>query len=92
MASCHGRRDQAGHATLPEAQKDLPGVECEACQGPGSDYKSMTIMKSREKSTAAGLILPTEKTCTACHNSKSPHFKSFNYAEMVKKVHDKKTK
>ncbi len=72
--------------------KDLPGVQCEACHGPGSDYKSLTIMKSREKSTAAGLILPTEKTCTACHNSKSPQFKSFNYAEMVKKVHDKKTK
>ncbi len=49
-------------------------------------------MKSREKSAAAGLILPTEKTCTACRNRKSPHFKSFNYAEMVKKVHDKKTR
>ena len=49
-------------------------------------------MKSREKSAAAGLILPTEETCTACHNSKSPHLESFNYAEMVKKVHDKKTK
>ena len=72
--------------------KSLPGVQCELCHGPGSEYKSLTIMKSREKSLAAGLILPTEKVCLGCHNSKSPHFKGFKFAEMAAKVHDMKPK
>lgn len=71
---------------------NLPGVQCEACHGPGSEYKSLNIMKSREKSIAAGLTLPTEKVCIGCHNSKSPHFKGFKFAEMAAKVHDKKPK
>lgn len=72
--------------------KDLPGVQCEACHGPGSEYKSLQIMKSREKSLAAGLVIPTEKVCLTCHNSKSPHFKGFKFAEMAAKVHEKKPK
>ena len=72
--------------------QELPGVQCEACHGPGSEYKSLSVMKSREKSIAAGLLLPTEKVCLGCHNSKSPHFKTFNFAEMVKKIHDHKPK
>lgn len=73
-------------------QKELPGVQCEACHGPGSEYKSLAVMKSREKSIAAGLVIPNEKVCVTCHNSKSPHFKGFNFAEASKKVHDKKPK
>ena len=72
--------------------KDLPGVQCEACHGPGSEYKTIAIMKVREKAVAAGLIIPTEKICVTCHNSKSPHYKGFNFAEASKKVHDKKPK
>ena len=44
------------HATGGKAE--LPGVQCEACHGPGSDYKSMKVMKDREASIAAGLIVP----------------------------------
>ncbi|MBC34617.1 MAG: cytochrome C554 [Bacteroidetes bacterium] len=65
------------------------GVSCESCHGPGSKYKPNSIMKSREKSMAKGLILPTEKVCKKCHNEESPHYKGFNYEEYVKMIaHD----
>jgi hypothetical protein len=30
---------------------------------------------------AAGMIAPTEETCTGCHNEKSPTFEAFDFAE-----------
>jgi len=74
------------------ANNELPGVQCEACHGAGSEYKTMSIMKDKPKAIAAGLIEPTEKVCVRCHNKRSPTFKEFNWAEMSKKVHDKKKK
>lgn len=62
------------------------GVSCESCHGAGGDYFQTAIMKNREKAVAGGLIIPTEKTCTKCHNSESPTFKGFNYQEYLKKV------
>ena len=62
------------------------GVSCESCHGPGSAYKSNTIMKSREKSIENRLIIPTEKLCKQCHNEESPHYKGFNFNEYVKKI------
>jgi hypothetical protein len=62
------------------------GVSCESCHGPGSVYKSATIMKSREKSIAAGLIIPDEKLCKKCHNAESPHYKGFDYKTYMAKV------
>ncbi len=73
-------------------KNELPGVQCEACHGPGSDYKTMSVMKDKQKAIAAGLIIPSEKGCVRCHNKKSPTFKGFNWAEMSPKVHDKKKK
>jgi len=68
------------------------GVQCEACHGPGSLYKSPKIMsKSKYKTDReaqhklaleAGLVIPDDKTCVGCHNPKSPTFKSFDYAKM----------
>ena len=72
------------------------GVQCEACHGPGSLYKSAKIMsktkykKNRETqhklALAAGLIIPDEKVCVSCHNKKSPTFKSFDFAKQKQKV------
>jgi hypothetical protein len=62
------------------------GVSCETCHGPGSVYKSATIMKSREKSLAAGMIIPDEKLCKKCHNAESPHYKGFDYKAYSAKV------
>ena len=70
--------------------KDLAGVQCEACHGAGSDYKTLAIMKDKAKSVAAGLKIPAEKDCLVCHNKKSPNFKGFNFADAVKKVHEHK--
>lgn len=66
--------------------KPTEGVSCETCHGPGSKYKSNSIMKDREKSIANGLIIPNEETCTACHNEESPTFKGFNFEEYAKKI------
>jgi cytochrome c peroxidase len=62
------------------------GVSCEACHGPGGDYKTKEIMKDREKAIANGLVIPNEKTCTACHNQESPSYKEFKYEEFKEKI------
>jgi hypothetical protein len=55
------------------------GVTCEACHGPGKNYKSKTTMKSREKSIAGGLIYSATKSCVLCHNDTSPTWKADRY-------------
>lgn len=90
--SCHTTGAGKGAA----ADADLKGVQCEACHGPGSAYKSMDIMNKakyasdkegqHKKSLEAGLIIPDEKTCTGCHNSKSPTFKGFEFASAKEKI------
>lgn len=68
----------------------LAGVGCEVCHGPGSLYKDKEVMESRDDSVAAGLLIPDEQTCLACHNSESPEFPgTFDYEEMkAAGVHD----
>ena len=53
------------HAT--NASEDFKGVQCEACHGPGNDYKKMSIMKDLATAQANGLIIPTQETCNGCH-------------------------
>jgi Cytochrome c554 and c-prime len=62
------------------------GVSCEGCHGPGSEYKSKKVMQDKKAAMAAGLVIPDEKTCKGCHNSESPTFKDFNFAEASKKI------
>lgn len=66
------------------------GVTCEACHGPGSEYKAMTVMKAlvagTTKPETVGLLKPGEKTCLTCHNPESPTYKEFKYAEMYGKI------
>lgn len=50
----------------------LEGVQCEACHGPGADYKKKSIMEDKEKAIANGLLIPDEKTCLKCHNENVP--------------------
>lgn len=59
------------HATNQD--ETLAGVQCEACHGAGSDYKSIQIMKDRQKAVAAGLLIPTQATCDGCHDGKDHH-------------------
>lgn len=74
---------EAGGFTSMADTPELANVGCEACHGPGSLYKAKEVMEDRDAAVAAGLKLPDEDTCVACHNSESPEFPgSFNFEEM----------
>lgn len=76
-----------------KTETPLLGVQCEACHGPGSEYKSPAVMKDPAKAKAAGLVTPDKALCETCHNEKSPTFKGFNYDEMkTKGMHEVKQK
>ncbi len=67
------------------------GVQCEACHGAGSAYKSMAIMKDKAKAIAAGMTAykdtaAIEAKCKTCHNEKSPTFKGFVFKDMWAKI------
>lgn len=74
------------HATNKD--EALAGVQCEACHGPGSDYKTMSIMKDRAKAIANGLIIPTQETCNTCHDGKD-HHKPVKFDREVVHAHKK---
>ena len=73
-------------ANLNGGIKMEEGVSCESCHGAGKGYMNMAVMKSREKSIAKGLVIPTEETCKKCHNKENPFYKEFNFAEASKKI------
>ena len=66
------------------------GVSCEACHGPGSEYKSKKVQVAVAAGTldpaTVGLIKPDEKVCIKCHNKKSPTFTEFNFKESFAKI------
>ena len=81
------------HSTVGATSEDLhagikitEGVSCETCHGPGSAYKTNTIMKDQAKALEKGMIIPDEALCKGCHNEESPTYKEFNYEEAVKKI------
>jgi hypothetical protein len=79
------------HAT--NASEEMPGVQCEACHGPGNDYKKMSIMKDRDASIANGLIIPTQETCDGCHTGED-HSKKVVFEDNVENraaIHEHKT-
>ena len=90
--ACH----LTGHGKEAVGTPDLHGVQCEACHGPGSLYRKLSIMSKskyqadpkgqRKLAIEAGLVLPDESTCRSCHNEKSPSFKGFNYQEAKEKI------
>lgn len=54
------------------------GVGCEACHGPGSDYKAMNIMKDRNLAKNNGLIIyenegTIKALCLKCHKKDNPY-------------------
>ena len=63
--ACHSTA--AGKKNIDTGFSAAEGVTCEACHGPGSEYKQMSTMKDRKLALAAGLILGNEKTCQNCH-------------------------
>ena len=65
-------------------------VGCQACHGPGSEYKSMKVKKGLAdgsvKPEDVGLIEADAKLCVTCHNEESPTYIPFKFEEKVKKV------
>lgn len=92
---CHS----VGYRKPAAPDADLGNVGCESCHGPGSIYRSPTIMnkkKYQENREArhkivmqAGLTEPTEQVCIACHNADNPFSKGFNFKKMVEMVKHK---
>jgi Cytochrome c554 and c-prime len=69
------------------------GVQCETCHGPGGDYKTLKVMKSKDDAIANGLLFYNTEAdrvalCKDCHNSESPTFneKTANFTEMWDKI------
>lgn len=62
------------------------GIQCETCHGAGSDYKGLSVMKDKQKSIEAGMIVPDKEVCLKCHNQESPNYKEFNYDEFYKRI------
>jgi hypothetical protein len=67
------------------ATPSLPGVQCEACHGPGRAH----VEAARAGAAKKGLVVqrPGEKNCLQCHNPKSPHYRPFFYSAMIGLVH-----
>jgi hypothetical protein len=64
--SCHTTgHDQA--VSEKSTRKDLRGVQCESCHGPGSEYKSMKVMKNPKLAREKGLWNVTREVCLKCH-------------------------
>lgn len=87
---CHDTAAGVAAEQLTPTFKPGEGVGCESCHGPGSGYKTMSVMKDvdtgKVKGETVGLMKGDEKLCVKCHNSESPTFKGFNFAEMSKKI------
>ena len=82
------------HAPLADKAVELKaeGVSCEVCHGPGSAYKTLTIMKSKDEAVKNGLKLyanadAIKAHCLTCHDN--AHGKSFDFnAAWAKIKHD----
>jgi len=82
---CHTTAFNKGGYKLGDPNaSDFEGVGCEACHGPGSVYKSTSIMKNRDQALKNGLVNVTEQTCTTCHDgSKCEHAKGFDFKKAM---------
>lgn len=88
---CHASGHDVDASLLGKKFTIEDGVQCETCHGPGSEYKSLKVMKDKELAVQNGLMLyeNKEELCTKCHNEESPTFKGFNLEEMWPKIkHD----
>lgn len=82
---CHSTFDAVA-ANLRGGILATEGVSCESCHGPGSTYKSPTIMKDKALAKKNGLIEPTKEVCLKCHNKENPFFKEFNFDAAYAKI------
>jgi hypothetical protein len=90
--ACHttGFGKPGGYDPAVVTTASLEGVGCEACHGPGKDYKGSAIMKDPVQAKANGLIAPDAATCKACHEGVTPEghkaLPKFDLAAMKAKI------
>ncbi|MDZ7371504.1 MAG: cytochrome c family protein [candidate division KSB1 bacterium] len=83
-----------GHASPASARAEgfdatAEGVGCEACHGPGSLYKSMSVMRALREGRQDPKQVAFEngkESCLRCHNEKSPTYRPFDYAVQWPKI------
>ena len=85
---CHTSGYNVDASLLTDKFNISDGVQCETCHGPGSDYKTIKIMKDKKLAVEKGLKIydNPEELCVKCHNEESPAFKGFNFKEMWAKI------
>ncbi len=87
---CHTTAYGVDKKLIASTFKVEDGVQCEACHGPGSEYKKFSVMRKlyqgKLKPEDYGLVMPTEKTCKRCHNEECANYKTFNFEEFFKKI------
>ncbi len=85
---CHASGYDVDASLIGKKFKIEDGVQCETCHGPGSDYKDMKIMKSREESIKNGLIVYEDykDLCIKCHNPESPTYREIDFEEAWEKI------
>ena len=82
---CHVTAFDAKKGTVDSTCTYNEGVGCEACHGPGSEYRKLSNMKNHDLAVKAGLWEPNEAVCIKCHNKESPTYKPFTFEVEVKK-------
>jgi hypothetical protein len=95
---CHVTAFGAPAELVPARFDRTAGVQCEACHGPGKDYRKKKIMMDQEVAFSKGLVPQSEKVCLTCHNDESPAWNpekytrsdgtktGFDYAQAVEKI------
>jgi hypothetical protein len=80
---CHATRASLGDGAIVSEKgryADSEGVGCEACHGPGSDYRPKKIMVDPLAARRAGLITDlSAEACMQCHNEDSPTYRPFDF-------------
>jgi hypothetical protein len=79
------------HAPLHGQEEEIKaeGVTCEACHGPGSEYKQLSVMQDRAEAVKSGLILrgtpeAIRASCLECHES--AHGMAFDFPARWEKI------
>lgn len=85
---CHVSGNKVDSTLIGAKFKMEDGVQCETCHGPGSNYKSASIMKDKSKAIENGLMIYSdiEAYCQRCHNQNSPTFVKRDMKEMWEKI------